>query len=113
MTMSPASLVNDEVVVELSDETFADGLAELRWRLRSLVLAGARVIVIDVSKVSHLSSTAVAAMLGTHRSCRARGGGVVIRDPNRRTLDLLHRTGLWRVLRVEVTRDKARPSGAS
>ena len=90
-----------EFVVTLSDAALADGLAELRWELRSLVLAGARRIVIDVSQVSHLPSSAVAAMLGAHRSCRARGGGVVIRDPSRRTLDLLQRTGLWRVLRLD------------
>lgn len=90
-----------EAIVELSDDALADGLAELRWELRSLILAGAKRIVIDVSRVSHLSSSAVAAMLGAHRSCRARGGGVVIRDPSRRTLDLLHRTGLWRVLRLD------------
>lgn len=94
-------LVNDRVVVELTDAILQDGLADLRWQLRDLVLSGARVIVVDVGAVSELSSTTVAAMLSAHRSCRARGGGLIIRNPNRRTLDLLRRTGLWRVLDPE------------
>lgn len=97
------STVADRAVVRLTDATFRDGVAELRWRLREQILAGVRVLVVDVSAVRQLSSTAVAALLGAHRTCRARGGGVIIRDPNRRTLDLLRRTGLWRVLRPEFT----------
>ena len=95
--------VRDRAVVRLTDATFRDGVAELRWRLRDQILSGVRVLVVDVSAVRQLSSTAVAALLGAHRSCRARGGGVIIRNPNRRTLDLLRRTGLWRVLRPEFT----------
>lgn len=95
------AFTDDQVVVELSDTTLESGMAELRWQLHDAVLAGARVLIVDVSRVSHLSSTVVATLLGAHRSCRARGGRVVIRNPNRRTVDLLHRTGLWRVFQVE------------
>jgi anti-anti-sigma factor len=51
--------------------------------------------------VTVLSSTAVASFLSAHRTCRARGGTVVLRGANRRTEDLLHRTGLWRVMQLE------------
>lgn len=105
-----SSEVVDRAVVRLTDATFRDGVAELRWRLREQILAGVRVLVVDVSAVRQLSSTAVAALLGAHRSCRARGGRVIIQDPNRRTLDLLRRTGLWRVLRPEFTA-AGRPRG--
>ncbi|HEY9392107.1 MAG TPA: STAS domain-containing protein [Mycobacteriales bacterium] len=114
--MDTRDQVRDRAVVRLTDATFRDGMAELRWRLRDQILAGVRVLVVDVSAVRQLSSTAVAVLLGAHRSCRARGGRVIIRNPNRRTLDLLHRTGLWRVLRPEFTemtrsRDFSGPSG--
>lgn len=92
---------DDEAVVFVTDALLADGLAELRWLLHDHVLAGVRVLTVDLSGVDALSSPAVAAFLWAHRSCRARGGGVVLRGANRRTLDLLRRTGLWRVLRVE------------
>ena len=48
----------------------------------------------------------MASFLWAHRICRARGGTVVLRGANRRTLDLLRRTGLWRVLRLDTERDR-------
>ena len=91
----------DEVTIHLSDELLADGLADVRWLLHDALLAGARRLVVDLSRVTVLSSTAVASFLWAHRTCRARGGTVVLRGPNRRTEDLLHRTGLWRVIQLE------------
>lgn len=91
----------DEVTIRLSDELLADGLADVRWLLREALLAGARRLVVDLSRVTALSSTAVASFLWAHRTCRARGGAVVLRGPNRRTEDLLRRTGLWRVMQLE------------
>lgn len=91
----------DEVTIRLSDELLADGLADVRWLLHDALLAGARRLVIDLSEVHHLSSSAVASFLFAHRTCRARGGAVVLRGANRRTVDLLHRTGLWRVIGQE------------
>jgi anti-anti-sigma factor len=91
----------DEVLIELDDALFADGVADVRWLLHDALLAGARRLVVDLSGVQHLSSTAVASFLWAHRICRARGGAVVLRGANRRTEDLLHRTGLWRVLQID------------
>jgi len=97
----------DQVTIRLDDEVLADGLADVRWLLHDALLAGARQLVVDLSAVQHLSSPAVASFLSAHRTCRARGGRVVLRGANRRTLDLLHRTGLWRVLELESARDRA------
>lgn len=101
------ALRSDEVTVQLTDDLLADGLADVRWMLHDALLAGARRLVVDLRDVEHLSSTAVASFLSAHRTCRARGGGVVLRGANRRTLDLLHRTGLWRVLQVDRRRGAA------
>lgn len=101
MVAAPAALqgvTEDGAVLRLTDATVADGLADLRWALHDALLAGARRLVVDVSDVESLSSSVVAAFLAAHRTCRARGGGVVLTGTNRRTEDLLHRTGLWRVL---------------
>jgi anti-anti-sigma factor len=91
----------DEVVVALDEALLADGLADARWALRDALLAGARRIVVDVSQVHSLGSPALASFLWAHRICRARGGGLVLRGADRRTRDMLHRTGLWRVLRLQ------------
>lgn len=92
------AVTDDEHVVLVSAAMVADGLADLRWALHDALLAGARRLVLDVSDVPDLSSSAVASFLAAHRTCRARGGGVVLIGTNRRTEDLLRRTGLWRVL---------------
>ena len=91
----------DEVLIVLDDALFAEGVADVRWLLHDALLAGARRLVVDLTGVQHLSSTAVASFLWAHRICRARGGAVVLRGANRRTEDLLHRTGLWRVLQID------------
>ena len=107
MTGQGPSPLEDEVVVRLDETLLADGLADVRWLLHDALLAGARRLVVDLTGVQHLGSSAVASFLWAHRICRARGGTVVLRGANRRTLDLLRRTGLWRVLRLE------NPSGRS
>ncbi len=94
----------DQVTVRLDDALLAEGLADVRWLLRDALRAGARRLVIDLTRVRVLSSTAVACFLWAHRTCRARGGAVVLRGANRRTEDLLHRTGLWRVIQLEPNR---------
>lgn len=97
----------DEVTITLTDELLADGLADVRWLLHDALLAGARHLVVDLSRVQNLSSTAVASFLSAHRTCRARGGAVALRGANRRTVDLLHRTGLWRVMRLQNSRGRS------
>ena len=104
MTTAPAPSRTDVVTIHLDDAVLADGLADVRWLLHDALLAGARQLVVDLSGVQHLSSSAVASFLSAHRTCRARGGAVVLRGANRRTEDLLHRTGLWRVMVLEPAR---------
>jgi len=98
--------------VTLDDRTVDEGLPELRWHLRSLVLGGARTIHVDLSRTSRMGSNVLAALLSAHRACRARGGGVVLVNPNRQVTDLVRRTGLARVFRIERAPHEATPLGA-
>ena len=91
----------DAVTVRLTDELLAGGIADVRWLLHDALLVGARHVVVDLRDVEHLSNPAVASFLCAHRTCRARGGRVVLRGADRGTVDLLHRTGLWRVLHTD------------
>jgi anti-sigma B factor antagonist len=99
----------DEVTVGLDDAVLTDGLVDVRKLLDDALTAGARWLVVDVTHVRFLSSSAVTCLLRAQRTCRARGGAVVLRGANRRTEDLLHRSGLWRVIQLE--RDRERPPG--
>ena len=91
----------DEVTIQLDDALLAHGLADVRWLLLGALHAGARSLVVDLSRVERLPEAAVAVLLWAHRICRARGGAVVLRGADRRTEGLLRRTGLWRVLVAE------------
>jgi anti-anti-sigma factor len=88
-------------VVSITEDDLGAGLASLRWKLRELVMDGASLVVVDVSDLAELSSTLLAELLDTHRVCRRRGGGVVIRHAGRKMSDVLRRTGLDRVFEVE------------
>ena len=92
--------IGDHVTVRLDDGAPAD-VCRL---LNDALLAGARCVVVDLSRARLLSSSAVASLLGAHRACRARGGVLVLRGANRRTADLLNRTGLCRVIQLEPDR---------
>lgn len=108
----PVIDLRDGVVVVLDDHQVTEGLSDLRWQLHDLLLAGAQTIEVDLSGTSRMGSTALAALLSAHRACRARGGGVVLLNPNRQVTDLMRRTGLWRVFAVEHSRPSAVPTGA-
>ena len=101
MTDTTPGPLPQKAIVMLSDADLGGGLSALRWRLRTLVMDGACLVVIDVSEVDQISSTLLAALLDTHRVCRRRGGGVVIRHAGRKMTDVLRRTGLDRVFEVE------------
>ena len=85
MTSAPAPSRTDVVTIHLDDAVLADGLADVRWLLHDALLAGARQLVVDLSGVQHLSSSAVASFLSAHRTCRARGGAVVVAGAAPRT----------------------------
>lgn len=89
------------VVIALDGMRESDDLADFRFQLHRSILDGARTIVVDVSSLATLPSALIAAMLVAHRSCRRRGGGVILRNPNQRVLGQLQRTGLAYVLQVE------------
>ncbi|MGY1843659.1 STAS domain-containing protein [Modestobacter sp. SYSU DS0875] len=102
----PDERAGDERLVHLCEKDVCDGLADVRWLLHQALLGGARRIVVDLTEVPHLASPALASFLWAHRICRARGGAVVLRGADRRTQDVLRRTGLQHVLHVEPRRSR-------
>lgn len=87
------------VVVRLADDVPAQGLGELRSRLREVLAAGDARLVIDVLGLERLSSGVVAALLWTTRQCRARRIEVSVRGADGHAV--LGRAGLGAVLDVE------------
>ncbi len=90
----------DEVVVVLGGTTPSGEPADAWEVLHRALAGGARRIVVDLRGPGSLGSPALAGVLAAHRVCRARGGGVVLLGVDRRTADMLRRTGLCQVLQV-------------
>jgi anti-anti-sigma regulatory factor len=97
-TLGERTGAGGEVVVPFDEVLAAGGLADARWLLHDALLCGARTVVVDLGGVPALPPGTLATFVWAHRICRARGGGVVLRDACAAVTDLLRRTGLWRVL---------------
>ena len=84
----------------LDDAGLLRGVADLRWRLDDLLPHGAQALVVDIHGLTRLSSQTLAALLWAQRRCRLRGGHVRLVGANRRSRELLARTGLTEVFHV-------------
>ncbi|WP_246051215.1 STAS domain-containing protein [Nocardioides guangzhouensis] len=91
----------DVAVVLLGDGDLGRALGDLRRRLATVLERGPATLVMDLSGVTQLSSTGIAVLLWVKRRCAAREVGVVLREPSRRSVDLLRRTGLLGALAIE------------
>ncbi|MCU1612875.1 MAG: anti-sigma-factor antagonist, partial [Frankiales bacterium] len=89
------------VVVPFDAVLVAEGLADAHWLLHEALRSGARNVVVDLGAAPGLPPAVLSTLLWAHRVCRSRGGGVLLRGADGRTREMLHRTGLERVLRPE------------
>ena len=94
------------VVVTLDEATLPSGLVELRSGVTAVVRSGARVLVVDASRLGRLSSPTVTALLWAQRRCRVQGSAVVLRGISRRRRRMLQRTGLAEAFQLD-------PAGAT
>ncbi len=83
-----------EMVLALDDEGLLAGLSTLHPALRTHLVQGGTSAVVDVSGLTRMSSSTLAALLLAKRRCRARGAALVVRGAGSGVADLLHRAGL-------------------
>lgn len=88
------------VVLALNGDALVGGIADLRWRLDTVLRSGTSTLVIDVSDIPRLSSATVAMLLWVARRCQARRVRLLVRNPSRASQELLRRTGLLDVLEI-------------
>jgi anti-anti-sigma factor len=91
------------VTVHPSGDIDYSSLEPLRQALLDARVAGVRDIIVDLTEVSFLDSQGLAVILFAHQRQRSVGGRLVLRDPSRDTLRLLHVTNLNNVIEVEET----------
>lgn len=95
---------HDDAVVVLHPGQAGDLLGDLRRQLTSLLDDPPSAVVVDLSRLSHLSSGAVTALLWVRGACRPRGVPVRLRNVPPGVVATLRRTGLGAALSVEGSR---------
>jgi len=102
------SLLHDGVgLVELSGEVDLYTAPRFKEDLVGLIETGAEAIVIDLSRVTFIDSTALGVIIGGVKRLRERDGRLIIVAGSRPVVRILGITGLDQVLTVFDTRDEA------
>lgn len=100
------------VVVGLLDTGLVDVLEDLQSHLEAALEQGPHTVIVDLSALTRLSSTAVAALLWVKRRCAARGVTVMMRDPSPDCAAALERIGLLGTLPFEFASSPGRVGSA-
>ncbi len=74
--------------------------AELRTRIRELLAAGVREVLLNLSDVDYIDSTGLGAMVICFTSLRKQGGRLKLENLNRRNVELLVLTKLTTVFEI-------------
>ena len=88
-------------VVEVCGELDIATSPELREVVQSLLAGGQVRIILDLSRVSFLDSTALGVLVGAHNKTAAGHGALALVSPGKRALRTLEITGLTRVLNLQ------------
>lgn len=91
----------ESVSLGLHGDLDATDAERLRALLDDAIAAGRR-LVLDLSEVEHLSSTALAVLVAAHRRLRDGGGSLVVSAPRPAVVRVLRVSGLHRVILVDL-----------
>ena len=87
--------------------TLGDGDQELREAVRTALEQGARMIVINLTKISYLDSSGVGELVGCYTSIKNKGGEMRICGMNARIINLITMTSLHSVFDVKDTEEES------
>jgi len=94
------------VVFALSGSmTMGNQLQQFEWNLQELTKKNQNRIVLDMSKMSYLDSSAIGVLIGCHGSVRASGGQLRLAGVTGRVSTVLKMTGVDKLLSVDPTRE--------
>jgi anti-sigma B factor antagonist len=89
-----------ETVVTAAGELDINTAPELREQLARLVNEGARQIVVDLTKVSFVDSTALSVLVSALKRLRQAGGDLELASPNPSVRRVFEITGLTRLFTI-------------
>jgi len=85
--------------------TMGNQLQQLEWDLQQLSKKNQNRIVLDMSKITYLDSSAIGVLIGCHGSLRDSGGQLRLAGVTSRVSAVFKMTGVDKVLSVDPTRD--------
>lgn len=98
--------LNEVILVSLPNELTLSSVEVFEPPLQAMAREGRR-IVLDLSRVTIMSTPGIGLLLETHRAAQQAGGSMVIARASTRIIDLIHRTQLHRILTLTPTLDAA------
>jgi anti-sigma B factor antagonist len=93
------------VLVLSGTMTMGNQLQQLEWAIQELTKNNQNRIVLDMSKISYLDSSALGVLIGCHGSLRGSGGQLRLAGVTTRVSAVFKMTGADKVLSVDPTRD--------
>jgi anti-sigma B factor antagonist len=106
-------LPEEQVLVVVSGEIDLYTAPQLKEALDAGLEAGARGLVVDLTEVTFVDSTALGVLIGAAKRLHAADGSLAIVCPNVKVRHIFQVTGLDRVLGVCATRQEALSAAAS
>ena len=89
------------VIVDTNGKlTLGEGTSALRTKIRELVAAGSRRIVLNLADVSYMDSSGLGELIGAHTTVITAGGEMKLLNLAKRVHDLLKLTKLYTVFEV-------------
>jgi len=85
--------------------TMGSQLLELEGAMQELIKANQKRIVVDMSKISYLDSSAIGALVACHSNMKNAGGQLRLAGVNARVSTVFKMTGVDKVLSIDQTRD--------
>lgn len=94
-------------IIELEGEVDVYTAPQLKQQMITLLEAGARELVVDLTKVDYLDSTALGVLIGGLKRMRERDGNMVLVCPSPRIRRVFEITGLDKIFEIFNTSDDA------
>lgn len=94
-------------VIEVSGRVDGMSAEELRQKLFAEIDEGARQVVLDLAKVSYMSSAGLRELVAAYRRLQAASGDLRLAQPSSRVLDVLEMSGLDTIFQIFLSQTDA------
>lgn len=106
--MDTRTLERDVPVIDLEGEVDVYTAPQLKQQMINLLESGAKEMVVDLTKVDYLDSTALGVLIGGLKRMRERDGNMVLVCPSPRIRRVFEITGLDKIFDIYNTEEDAK-----